>query len=59
MDKYLVTTAETVYETYTVWAEDEDEARAAVQDSGRRAHLMSYPLDAPGDDITVMAVEPG
>lgn len=55
MRTFEVTTAETVYETYTVPAENADTARAKVRDPTQRAELPSRPAGG-GDDIEVIDV---
>lgn len=53
MNLYTVTTAQTVYETYTVSAETHEDARIAVLDDETRANLTSWP-DGDNDDLMVI-----
>lgn len=58
MPMYHVTTAETVYETYIVPADDADEAKAHVLERlrGEACRTIRSFGDAPGDDIEIVGV---
>ena len=57
MSEWLVTTAETVYETYRVEAASPETAKALVADSEHRNGLDSWPVGS-GDDSVIIDIRP-